>query len=111
MITLIIPPSPFLLDERVFPSLGLLKIAAVLQSKYELKVLDLSGIKNYLDVMDSYLKQKDSNIFCITATTPQLPHSIKLKDLIKKHKPNSRVVLGGPHVTLVYAAYKNNPNK
>lgn len=111
MITLIIPPSPFLLDERVFPSLGLLKIAAVLQSKYELKVLDLSGIKNYLDVMEVYLKQKDSNTFCITATTPQLPHSIKIKDLIKKYKPNSRVILGGPHVTLVYAAYKNNVNK
>lgn len=111
MITLIIPPSPFLLDERVFPSLGLLKIAAVLQSKHELKVLDLSGIKNYLDVMEVYLKQKDSNIFCITATTPQLPHSIKIKNLIKKYKPNSRVVLGGPHVTLVYAAYKNNANK
>lgn len=110
-IVLIIPPSPFLLDERVFPSLGLLKIAAVLQTKYEVKVLDLSGIKNYLDVIDVYLKQKNSNIFCITSTTPQLPHSIKIKDLIKKHDPNNRVILGGPHVTLVYAAYKNNPNK
>ena len=29
-ICLIIPPSPFLLDERVFMSLGILKIAAVL---------------------------------------------------------------------------------
>lgn len=111
MITLIIPPSPFLLDERVFPSLGLLKIAAVLKSRYELKVLDLSGIKNYLDVMQVYLDSKKSNIFCITATTPQLPHAIKLKDLIKKCNPNARVVLGGPHVTLVYAAYKNNQNR
>jgi len=111
MITLIIPPSPFLLDERVFPSLGILKIAAVLQSKYSLNVLDLSGIKNYLDVMQVYLNTKSSNIFCITATTPQLPHAIKLKDLIKKHNPTARVVLGGPHVTLVYAAFKNNQNK
>jgi len=111
IVNLIIPPSSFLLDERVFPSLGLLKLAAVLKSKYEINVLDLSGIKNYLDIMEVYLKEKDSNIFCITTTTPQLPFAIKIKDLIKKYKPNSRVVLGGPHVTLVYAAYKNNSNK
>ena len=30
-VTLIIPPSPFLLDERVFVSLGVLKVAAVLR--------------------------------------------------------------------------------
>lgn len=111
MLTLIIPPSPFLLDERVFPSLGILKIASVLKSRYELNVLDLSGIKNYLDVLKMYLETKPSNIFCITATTPQLPHAVKIKDLIKEHKINSRVILGGPHVTLVYAAYKNNKNK
>lgn len=111
MITLIIPPSPFLLDERVFPSLGILKIASVLKSRYDLKVLDLSGIKNYLDVMQVYLDTKSSSTFCITATTPQLPHAIKLKDLIKRSNPNARVVLGGPHVTLVYAAYKNNQNR
>ena len=58
MLTLIIPPSPFLLDERVFPSLGILKIASVLKSRYELNVLDLSGIKNYLDVLKMYLETK-----------------------------------------------------
>ena len=30
-VTLIIPPSPFLLDERVFLSLGILRVAAVLE--------------------------------------------------------------------------------
>jgi radical SAM superfamily enzyme YgiQ (UPF0313 family) len=111
-VTLIIPPSPFLLDERVFPSLGLLKIAAVLKQKnYIPDVLDLSGIKNYLDVLEVYLNStSDSNVFCITATTPQLPHAVKIKDVIKKHKVNSRVVLGGPHVTLIYSAFKSNPN-
>ncbi len=32
-ICLIIPPSPFLLDERVFVQLGILKIASVLEQK------------------------------------------------------------------------------
>jgi len=44
---LIIPPSAFLLDERVFVSLGLLKIASVLERRgHAVQVLDLSGIKN-----------------------------------------------------------------
>lgn len=109
-ITLIIPPSPFLLDERVFPSLGILKIASVLREKYDIKVLDLSGIKNYLDILKHYLDSTDCKIYGITVTTPQLPHAIQIKSVIKQHKEHSRVILGGPHVTLIYSAYKSNKN-
>ena len=111
MITLIIPPSPFLLDERVFPSLGLLKIAAVLEKHSKISVLDLSGINNYTDVLEIYLKTNQSSIYCITATTPQLPYAVIIKDCIKKYKNFYRIILGGPHVTLVYSAFKNNPSK
>jgi len=111
MITLIIPPSPFLLDERVFPSLGLLKIAAVLEQITNVSVLDLSGIKNYTDVLQIYLKNNQSDTYCITSTTPQLPYAVIIKNYIKQYNNNYRVILGGPHVTLVYAAFKNNPSK
>jgi hypothetical protein len=51
-ICLIIPPSAFLLDERVFVSVGTLKIAAVLvQAAHEVRLLDLSGIKNHRDAL------------------------------------------------------------
>ena len=51
-ICLIIPPSVFLLDERVFMSLGILRIAAVLENAgYSVDVLDLSGVKNYEEVV------------------------------------------------------------
>ena len=43
---LIIPPSLFLLDERVFMSLGILKVAAVLEREgIGVELLDLSGVK------------------------------------------------------------------
>ena len=52
-ICLITPPSPFLLDERVFMHIGVLKIAAVLEQEgHKVDFLDLSGIDNYLDVLD-----------------------------------------------------------
>ena len=42
-ICLVIPPSEFLLDDRVFPSLGVLKVAAVCEAAgHSVDVLDLS---------------------------------------------------------------------
>ena len=52
-ICLITPPSPFLLDERVFMHIGILKVAASLeQANYEVDFLDLSGVENYLNVFN-----------------------------------------------------------
>ena len=63
-ICLITPPSPFLLDERAFLHLGILKVASALEQRgHEVDFIDLSGIKNFLDVIDSYLetnKDKES---------------------------------------------------
>ena len=56
-ICLVIPPSPFLLDERVFASLGILKVAAELEVFHDVSVLDLSGVENYLDAVDVALRR------------------------------------------------------
>src|SRR5215469_12481915 len=49
-VCLIIPPSPFLLDERVFMSLGILKVAASVEARGGyVEVLDLSGYANFID--------------------------------------------------------------
>ena len=77
-ICLITPPSPFLLDERVFIHLGILKVAAALEQKnVKVDFLDLSGVKNYLNVLESYLESSGaSRTFGITATTPQIPNAV-----------------------------------
>ena len=104
---LVIPPSPFLLDERVFVSLGILRVAASLEKQgVEVGVLDLSGVDNYLDALTSYLESADIEWIGITCTTPQLPAAVKLSKKIRTIKPNLRIVLGGPHVTLTYSAVK-----
>lgn len=106
-ICLIIPPSVFLLDERVFMTLGILKVAAVLEkSKIEVDVIDLSGIFNYEDVIKEYCAGKDTQIFGITSTTPQLPSAIRVLQTIRSVRPNARVILGGSHITLVNSAYR-----
>ncbi|MFA5098668.1 MAG: radical SAM protein [Candidatus Paceibacterota bacterium] len=108
----IIPPSAFLLDERVFISIGVLKVAAVLeQSGYGVEVLDLSGVANYADMVCDYLSRRDIFVFGITATTPQMPAVVKIANAIRQNRPTARIILGGPHATLVNAAYKNERRK
>jgi radical SAM superfamily enzyme YgiQ (UPF0313 family) len=107
MICLITPPSAFLLDERVFVSLGVLKVAAVLQrAGYPVNFLDLSGVGNYLEALEHYLTTSQDTCIGITTTTPQLPAAIKLVKVIRDARPDIKVILGGPHVTLTLAAFK-----
>ncbi|MFH0923805.1 MAG: radical SAM protein [Candidatus Falkowbacteria bacterium] len=110
-VCLIIPPSGFLLDERVFMSLGILRVAAILEkSGIAVEVLDLSGISNYLEAAADHATATKTRIFGLTATTPQLPAAMATAKVIRDIQKNARMILGGPHVTLVNAAFKNNPD-
>jgi radical SAM superfamily enzyme YgiQ (UPF0313 family) len=103
-ICLIIPPSVFLLDERVFMTLGVLRVAAVLEKAgYPVEVLDLSGIENFTDVARLHAASSPAQIFGITSTTPQMPAAIRIARELKAARPDARLILGGPHVTLVNA--------
>lgn len=112
-ICLIIPPSVFLLDERVFMSLGLLKVAAVLEANFgKPDVIDLSGIANFEEALKDYiLSNSDVFVFGITATTPQMPAVAKITKVIKEYNQRAKIILGGPHVTLTNAAFKNEAVK
>jgi radical SAM superfamily enzyme YgiQ (UPF0313 family) len=95
-VCLVIPPSPFLLDERVFPSLGILSVANSLK---EVSVLDLAG--RSIDIDYPF-----ADIYGITATTPQMPAAMGVAKRIKSQWPDAKVILGGPHATLVHASLK-----
>ncbi|PIR88900.1 MAG: hypothetical protein COU07_03315 [Candidatus Harrisonbacteria bacterium CG10_big_fil_rev_8_21_14_0_10_40_38] len=107
-VCLITPPSAFLLDERVFMSLGILKVGAVLErAGFTVEVLDLSGVSNFEEVARLHAKNSDAKIFGITSTTPQLPSARKIAESIKSVRDDARLILGGPHVTLTSVARKN----
>ena len=102
-ICLVIPPSLFLLDERVFMSLGVLKVAASLeQAGHAVEVLDLSGVENYEEVARLHAASSQATVFGITATTPQMPAALKVRRAIG----DRYFILGGPHPTLIAAAQK-----
>jgi anaerobic magnesium-protoporphyrin IX monomethyl ester cyclase len=104
---MIIPPSAFLLDERVFLTLGILKVAACLErAAWSVELLDTSGIENYLEVVELHIRTTKARCVGLTTTTPQLPAVMKIAKRVREIRPDIRVILGGPHVTLVNAAVK-----
>lgn len=106
-VCLITPPSTFLLDERTFVSLGILRIAAVLErAGIPVEHLDLCGITNFEDALKAHALRSSADIFGITATTPQMPATNKIAAALRQVRPDARLILGGPHITLVAAAWR-----
>ncbi|OGF97528.1 hypothetical protein A3H08_00165 [Candidatus Giovannonibacteria bacterium RIFCSPLOWO2_12_FULL_44_32] len=111
-VCLIIAPSVFLLDERVFMSLGILKVASVLENAGKtVEMLDLSGIENFEEVAEIHASASPAKHFGITATTPQMPAAARIAGAIRKSRPDAKIILGGPHITLVNAAFKKEKTK
>lgn len=111
-VCLIIPPSPFLLDERVFMSLGVLKIAASLEARGAyVEVLDLSGYSNYAEAVALHARNSPAHYFGITSTTPQLPAAVQVAEAVRSVRPDARTILGGPHITLTLAARKREQKR
>jgi radical SAM superfamily enzyme YgiQ (UPF0313 family) len=106
-VCLVTPPSVFLLDERVFMHLGILRVAAVLEAGgVRVEMVDLSGIENYEAAIEDHARTSGTRVFGITATTPQMPAVTRIAQVLRRVRPDARIVLGGPHVTLVNAAAK-----
>lgn len=96
-----------MLDERVFMTLGVLRVAACLEAAgHQVEMVDTSGIANYAEAVAAHAQASRAEVFGITATTPQMPAALKVVEAIRSAAPAAKVILGGPHVTLVNAALK-----
>jgi radical SAM superfamily enzyme YgiQ (UPF0313 family) len=100
---LINPPSPFLIDEKVFPNLGLISLA----TSQNMNIIDFSGDKNF----EETAKKINGDWFGFYSTTPQFPMTYKIFKEIKKNNPHAKFVIGGPHASAVYNLDKEDINK
>ena len=66
-VCMVIPPSVFLLDERVFMKLGILKVVRLFgfRAGYAVEVLDLAGIENFLDVVELHCRPSATRIVAL----------------------------------------------
>lgn len=111
-VSLIIPPSGFLLDELVFPTLGVLRVASALEVQgVQVSVLDLTGEKDLQSKVAAHLAIYRPNIVGITATMPQMPHAATIAQQVRATNPVIRLILGGPHVTLMQASARQEQKR
>lgn len=100
---LIIPPGDFLMDQKVFPYLGILVIAKILKDRGEyVEVLDMSNQKD-LTVPRGFTH------YGITCLTPNMP---RIKKICQNIKDNGGIIiLGGPHITVTGMANSDRSKK
>jgi len=91
-IALINPPSPFLINDRTFPNLGLMYISAYLKKYgYKSRIVDLSGGRQIPTIND--------DIIGFYSTTPQYPFVLDILNKIREKNTDALYVIGGPHAT------------
>lgn len=90
-VALINPPSPFLIDDRVMPPLGIMYLSSYLKAN-GIKV-DIFDLAVNSELEDGY------DIYAITSTTPQYHAAKHILDILKIVNPNSRFVIGGSHAS------------
>ena len=88
----IVPPSPWLIDDRVFPPLGILYLSRILKLHgYEVQVVDLTG--------NAHFTKLDADVVGFTGTTQHFPINLELLRSLKHHGQDAHYVIGGPHAT------------
>ncbi len=95
-VTLISTPSPFLINQKAFPALGILYLAAVMErQKINVTVADLTGEEHGLET--ALQRFAGADIYGVTATTPQYPQAFRILNVLRNQNPATRVVIGGAH--------------
>lgn len=90
------PPNPVLIDPTMYFSLGLLYVAA-----YAIKENFKVGIVDFRDkTLDVSLVPRAPN-YGITATSGEINNAKKLSKMLKERDPESNVIIGGPHASLL----------
>ncbi|OGO00513.1 MAG: hypothetical protein A2Y58_00395 [Chloroflexi bacterium RBG_13_51_52] len=96
-ITLINPPQSTRYPQ---PPLGLALIAAILEKEgYPISLLDANALQLKPENVSKSIS--DADVVGITAVTPTIGTALSIARNLKKDKPNLKIIIGGPHVTLL----------
>jgi len=86
----------------VLPPLGLAYIASVLEENgYGVEILDCIAQQIILDSLGKQIESRKPDIIGITCLTPMAPRSMEAARVAKEAAPNSIVVLGGAHPSVL----------
>jgi len=98
-IALVIPNTPFLINQKVFPNIGILRVATELKNNgYSVDVLDFKG-KESEDIIPYSNNYK---YFGFSSTTPEIPYVMKMLKEIKRYNNVAKTIIGGAHPSALY---------
>lgn len=96
-VTLINPPQ---FTRYPQPPIGLALIAAILEKEgYPVNIIDANALE--LQLQDIAAMAAGADVVGITAMTPTIGAALDIALYVKKAKPKVKIVLGGPHPTLL----------
>ncbi len=98
-VALLNPPSPFLIDQKVFSNTGIVRVATHLNQDHDVRIFDFADDDNYIENARSLANDFDAFIF--SSTTPQFPYTYQMFKQIKEVNPKARTVLGGAHASAI----------
>ena len=105
----IIPPSPYLTNQKAVISLGILYVAAYQENLgNNCRVIDLSGDANYINNIVLDIQKDSPDYIGITANSGQIKYAIEISQVIKNYFPNIKIIIGGPHITNIYFSHKKH---
>lgn len=96
-VTLINPPQNTRYPQ---PPLGLALIAAILEKQgYGVNIVDANSSGFSLE--EAIKSLEDTQIVGLTAMTPTIGEALRIAKSIRQSRPSVKIILGGPHVTLM----------
>jgi len=101
-VTLLIPPNPFLEDEKRNCPLGILYVAASLErAGYDVQVIDLRGRSK-----DEWQNIPLSEAYGITSSSADFPYAKEVADFLRARGP-SKIIIGGAHSVALDECLRN----
>jgi anaerobic magnesium-protoporphyrin IX monomethyl ester cyclase len=111
-VTLINPPNPSIIYSRLLtmPHLGLAYLASILhENNIEVNAIDFT-VEKFDEAMRK-IKENSADVWGITSVAYTYKNANAIAKIIKKHHPESKVVLGGHTVASLYeSALQSNPS-
>ena len=98
-VALINPMAPFLINERVFPNIGLVRVGTQLKEEgHEVQIFDYAG-REPEEIREI---PNDFDYYSFSSTTPQFPYTMRLFNKLKEQNPDAKTTLGGAHASCLY---------
>lgn len=81
--------------------LSLAYLGATLREEHEVRIVDAFTLDYRLDDLRRDFKKYQPDVVGITATTPSIYDAYEVCKLAKEINPNTKTIIGGPHVTFM----------